>query len=103
MAQVHFVMGSSLAVPNTTTASGPVGCSHGSHEQLRYSYHTGNQGDSHSQKNTYGCVHMLMSQIGLCLALCSGQMACLYKCAMLRKDGMEVETCRRAVESMKLP
>ena len=35
---------------------------------------------------------MLMSQRGLCLALGSGQMACLYKCAMLRKDGMEAET-----------
>lgn len=46
---------------------------------------------------------MLMSQRGLCLALGSGQMAGPYKCAMLRKDGMEAETSRRAVESMKLP
>lgn len=66
MAQVHFMMGSSPAVPNTTTASGPVGCSHGSHEQLRYSYHTGNQ-DCCSQKTLmHGYVHMLMSQRGLC-------------------------------------
>jgi len=27
MAQLHFRMGSSPAVPNATTASGPVGCS----------------------------------------------------------------------------
>lgn len=75
------MMGSSPAVPNTTTASGLVGCSHDSHEQLRYSYHTGNQGDCHSQKiHLWMCPHAdVPNRVVLS--------------TRFRADGMSVQVC----------